>query len=269
MRDYVLTAFMVWAIPYALMHPVYGVYLWTWLSVMNPHRLTWGFAYDIQFAMFTALATLIGLVLTKEPRRWPVAPPTVALALFLVWITLGYPFALFPGRTSYEMWSKVMKIQLMTLVAAALIVEREHVKRLVWVLVLSLGFYGVKGGLFTIRSGGEHKVWGPDGHLHRGKQRDCARDGRRHSVDVVSVRGHCQPLDQIRPDCGDGTQRHRRDRQLFARGVCRDRRDERRDLVVQQAKGLARQWGCLLLVAMILAIMPGYVGRANVDDFQL
>src|SRR6185312_6915011 len=113
LRDPALVIFVACAIPYVLIHPVYGVYLWTWLSVMNPHRLTWSFAFDLPFALVTAVATLIGLVVTRDQRRIPVAPATIALALFLVWITLGYPFALFP-EGSYDMWIKVIKIQLMT-----------------------------------------------------------------------------------------------------------------------------------------------------------
>jgi probable O-glycosylation ligase (exosortase A-associated) len=166
-RDAVLLLFMVGALPVALIHPIVGVYLWTWLGVMNPHRLTWGFSVDFPFALLTALATMIGLVVTKDRRRMPIAPPTVALAAFLIWMSLGYPFALFPDPSA-EMWNKVMKIQLMTLVAAALIVEREHVKRLAWVLVISLGFYGVKGGIFTIVNAGAFKVWGPAGTFIEG-----------------------------------------------------------------------------------------------------
>jgi len=158
---------MLGALPYALVHPVYGVYVWTWLSVMNPHRLTWGFSYDLSFALYTALFTLAGLMVTKDKRRWPVAPPTVALLFFLIWIILGYPFSFYPAE-SYDMFSKVMKIQLMTLVAAALVVEREHIRRLVWVLVISMGFYGIKGGLFTIRVGGGERVWGPAGTFIEG-----------------------------------------------------------------------------------------------------
>jgi probable O-glycosylation ligase (exosortase A-associated) len=30
-------------------------------------------------------------------------------------------------------------------------------------LTLSIGFYGIKGGLFTIASGGSYRVWGPEG----------------------------------------------------------------------------------------------------------
>ena len=167
MRDLALLVFMIGAVPYAFRHPVFGVYLWTWLSVMNPHRLTWSFSYDFPFAMATALATLLGLLMTKEPRRMPLAPPTIALALFVVWMTLGYPTSFFPTE-SYDMWNKVIKIQFMTLVAAALVVEKEHVTRLVWVLVASLGFYGIKGGLFAIVNMGEHRVWGPPGSFIEG-----------------------------------------------------------------------------------------------------
>ena len=162
MRDIALLVFIAGSIPYALAHPVYGVYLWTWMSLMNPHRLTWGFSFDASYAFYVALATLIGLVLTRDARRLPLAPASIALTLFLLWMTLGYPFSFFPSD-SYEMWSKVMKIQIMTLVAAALIFEREQIRRFVWVMVVSIGYYGVKGGLFAIRTGGSQKVYGPAG----------------------------------------------------------------------------------------------------------
>jgi hypothetical protein len=70
--------------------------------------------------MVAALATLIGLALTTERRRFPVSPPTVALALFTAWMSLGVPFSMFP-EASYDMWIRVLKIQLMTLVCASLL----------------------------------------------------------------------------------------------------------------------------------------------------
>jgi probable O-glycosylation ligase (exosortase A-associated) len=56
-----------------------------------------------------------------------------------------------------------MKIMLMTFVCLAVIKSRKDVQRLIWILALSLGYYGVKGGIFTLRSGGSEKVWGPGG----------------------------------------------------------------------------------------------------------
>jgi probable O-glycosylation ligase (exosortase A-associated) len=61
------------------------------------------------------------------------------------------------------MFVKVMKIQLMTFVAMALLHERRQLDTFVWVIALSLGFYGVKGGLFTLRLGGVGSVEGPPG----------------------------------------------------------------------------------------------------------
>lgn len=54
-----------------------------------------------------------------------------------------------------------MKVMLMTFMAMILIRERGQIQLLVWALVISLGFYGVKGGIFTILSGGTYMVWGP------------------------------------------------------------------------------------------------------------
>ncbi len=267
MRDIALLLFMVCAIPAAFIHPVYGVYLWTWLSVMNPHRLTWGFSVDLPFAMFTALATLIGLVVTKDKRRWPIAAPTVALALFLAWMTLAYPFALFPDQ-EFDMWNKVMKIQIMTLVAAALVVEREHVKRLVWVLVISLGFYGVKGGIFTIMTAGAQRVWGPSGTFIEGNNEIAlaliiAIPLMWYLFEVTTTRWN-----QIRSDCGDGAHCPRRAWQPVARGVGCDHSNEYRDLVVQQAEDDA--WnGAVDIGACGTRRHVRRLGTANGDDFRL
>ena len=34
---------------------------------------------------------------------------------------------------------------------------------LIWVVAGSIAFFGVKGGLFTLQSGGAYRVWGPEG----------------------------------------------------------------------------------------------------------
>ena len=50
LRDLLITAIVVGALPYVLRHPWIGVLLWTWLSIMNPHKLAWGFATHAPFA---------------------------------------------------------------------------------------------------------------------------------------------------------------------------------------------------------------------------
>jgi probable O-glycosylation ligase (exosortase A-associated) len=69
-------------------------------------------------------------------------------------------FAFFPDA-AWMQWNKVWKIQLMTLITMMLITDRQRINGLIWVIVGSLGYYGVKGGLFTIATGGNHHVYGP------------------------------------------------------------------------------------------------------------
>jgi len=54
-----------------------------------------------------------------------------------------------------------MKIEFMVIMAMVILHTRQHIVALVWVLVGSIGFYGFKGGLFTLITGGNYIVWGP------------------------------------------------------------------------------------------------------------
>ena len=69
MRDIVLFLLVVGGIPFILRYPAVGIGYWVWLSLMNPHRGTWGFAYSLPFAFMVAVATMIGLFMTREPRQ--------------------------------------------------------------------------------------------------------------------------------------------------------------------------------------------------------
>lgn len=161
MRDIIITLIVFGSIPFILKRPHVGILMWVWISVMNPHTQTWGFAATFPFASIIAVATLISLLLTKGPKSLPMTPVTFSLLAFVVWINVTTVFALMPDYV-YPRWSTVMKIMLMTFVTMMLIRDREHIQKLVWILVISLGFYGVKGGIFTILSGGSEMVWGPE-----------------------------------------------------------------------------------------------------------
>ena len=56
---------------------------------------------------------------------------------------------------------RVIKILFVTVLALFTLYKREHVTWLMLVIVASIGFYGVKGGVFTIATGGQYLVWGP------------------------------------------------------------------------------------------------------------
>src|SRR5687768_15906986 len=157
MRDIAVTLLVLGSLPFILKRPWLGVLVWVWLGVMNPHRLSWGFAYNFPFAQIVAIATLLALVFAQRRWRFPWTAPTIFLLLFGLWMSVSTTFALLPENI-FDAWSKVMKIMLMVFVALVALHERKHIEWLVWVLVISLGFYGVKGGIFTITGGGENRV---------------------------------------------------------------------------------------------------------------
>lgn len=167
MRDIALLIVFVCAVPLILRRPSIGVIMWVWLSVMNPHRLAFGFAYDTPWAAITAGLTFFALLVAREERRLPLTPPTILLAFFMLWMSLTSLFPFHPG-TGYDMWSRVMKILLMTFVALTVIHSKKQIHWLVWIIVFSLGFYGVKGGVFTLATGGDYLVWGPAGSFIEG-----------------------------------------------------------------------------------------------------
>lgn len=162
MRDILLLIIIVPACVLALRRPWIGVMLWTWLSIMNPHRYTYGFAYGMPWAAMAVGSTVVGLLMTRE-RGYPFkGSPVTWFVVFMVWITLSWLFGLDVDR-DYEQWKKVMKIDVMLLVALALLHSKQHIFALTCVCAASLGLLGVKGGLYTLLTGGGGRVWGPSG----------------------------------------------------------------------------------------------------------
>lgn len=161
MRDMLFLAIMAVALPASISHPWIGIMVWNVLSIMNPHRYMW-MVTNWPIAAATACAIFVGLLVTRDKRSFPVSAPTIVLCMFIAWICITYPFSYFPDG-SWERFVKVMKIQVMILVTLLVLHEKRHLDILVWVLVVSLGYYGVKGGVFTALHGGEYRVWGPPG----------------------------------------------------------------------------------------------------------
>jgi probable O-glycosylation ligase (exosortase A-associated) len=162
MRDLFLTGVIFSLIPFIFKRPWFGILLWSWLGYMNPHRLTWGFAYDFPFAMIVGLVTILAFMASKEKKEMVWTRETILLLIFIAWM-LATTFFAFNPQWAWFQWDKVWKIQLMIFLTALIIKERQHLHWLVWVIALSLGFYGVKGGIFTIVNGGVHRVQGPAG----------------------------------------------------------------------------------------------------------
>ncbi len=162
MRDVLIVGLVIWGSLAALRRPWIGVLLWTWLSIMNPHRYTFGFAYSFPVAALAAACTLIGLVSTRDKHSPMVDAPVTWFVVFCCWMTLTWLLG-FDVDGDFDQWKKVMKINLMLLVGLALIRSKVQIMALMCVVVASLAILGIKGGIFTLLHGGSYRVWGPPG----------------------------------------------------------------------------------------------------------
>jgi putative inorganic carbon (HCO3(-)) transporter len=162
MRDIFVTLVVFGSIPYIFKRPYIGIIMWVWISVMNLHTQGWGFARTFPFAAVIAVATLLSMLVSSGKKNLPMTPVTLTFIAFTLWMSVTAIFAIHPDQVSTQ-WIKVYKIMGMTLVTLMLIKDRRQIETLIWMIVISLGYYGVKGGIFTIRSGGSDRVWGPEG----------------------------------------------------------------------------------------------------------
>jgi probable O-glycosylation ligase (exosortase A-associated) len=161
MRDILLTLVIGALLPAILARPRIGAYAWAWVSLMNPHRLAWGFAQTVPFAQIIAITTLLRTLFSTKRNPLPVNSITVIYVAFLLWMSFTSLFALNTPEVIVERWVFVMKIHIMMFLTLVLLRDRKQIETLIWVVTLSLAYYGVKGGVFTILTGGEYRVWGP------------------------------------------------------------------------------------------------------------
>ena len=96
MRDIVLFCFILGLLPLVLKRPFIGVLMFTWVSLMNPHRLTYGAAYAFPFEAIIVGVTLIGIVISKEKMRFPPTTCVLVLGALCLWMTLTTFFGLEP-----------------------------------------------------------------------------------------------------------------------------------------------------------------------------
>jgi len=162
MRDLLLLFLMLLSIPFTFKRPVVGVLMYAIFSLMNPHRITYGFAGSFPFVMIIAAVTLTAAFVSKEKKQVPFTPLVVQLLIVIFWVTLTAVFAL--NQTgAWEEWSTVMKTMLIVVLTIAVTRTVNDVKALIVTVAVSIGFWGFKGGLWTIMTGGHNGLLGPPG----------------------------------------------------------------------------------------------------------
>nr|WP_316639057.1 putative O-glycosylation ligase, exosortase A system-associated [uncultured Roseateles sp.] len=168
MRTILVAGILFGILPFILWRARIGAYAWAWIAMMVPHRLAYGFVQTMPFAQLVAIFTLISTLASRDKRPFPVNSITVTQILFLVWMSITSLFAMSRPEWVLDQWIFVLKIHFMLFVTMLLLRGRKQIEMLIWVTTLSIGYYGIKGGVFTLLTGGGSRVWGPPGGVISG-----------------------------------------------------------------------------------------------------
>lgn len=161
MRGATLTAALALLLALVLAQPFAGVLLWNWVSFMNPHRLVWGPAGEWPWAAIIFATTLVGCALSRELRLPPRNATTLLLVALMGCFTATSLVALGNPAEVWDKWEHTIKVMLGLLLTASMLTTRRRIHALVWVMAISLCYFGVRGGVFALLNGGNYRVWGP------------------------------------------------------------------------------------------------------------
>jgi probable O-glycosylation ligase (exosortase A-associated) len=160
MRDILLTLIVITGCFFTLKRPYIGILLLSWLSFMNPQSLCYGFALKVPFAQWTGIVLLGSMVYNKETKLPSLDAITMIWIAFIVFMGITTLFAYYPVDAALQ-YKEVVETQLIMFLTLMLITDMDKLNKLIWVIVLSMGYYSVKGGFFTILTGGSLRIWGP------------------------------------------------------------------------------------------------------------
>ncbi|MGZ8940866.1 MAG: putative O-glycosylation ligase, exosortase A system-associated, partial [Limisphaerales bacterium] len=159
MRALVVLAVFSSLLVLAVSPPQVGLFAWGWLTLMQPHREAWGLG-NANLNLIVALVTIVLWLLSKEPKRPPGEPTSVFIILFMLWMGVSQIFSLRPEYSWYY-FNEFIRVMIFVYLSMILVRTKARIHAMVLILCISIGFYSVKGGIFTILTGGGHHVLGP------------------------------------------------------------------------------------------------------------
>src|SRR5262245_54120453 len=167
MRDLLVFAIVLLSLPLSFRRPFLGLIVFSWLAYMRPQDLCWGFARDMRMSFYVGMAMIAGWWAHERGQRpfarWDLR--TRLLLVLVVLVTLSYAQAHFITEYSNRYYLEFLKIIVVALFTTGQIDSRARMRWLCWTIALCLAFYGVKGGLFGVLSGGASILRGPGGML--------------------------------------------------------------------------------------------------------
>lgn len=158
MRDALLILALFAALLVTLRYPFVGLITWAWFALMNPHQMAYG-VYGLQLNVIIAGVTILSLAIHGEGKRFRFDRITGLLLFFALWLFVSQTFSLDP-KNSAVYFDRFIKIIGFVALCAAMTTDKLRFHALVWMLVIGVGYFALKGALFTLVTLGEYRVQG-------------------------------------------------------------------------------------------------------------
>jgi probable O-glycosylation ligase (exosortase A-associated) len=161
MRDLLLIAIVSGCTLLALRLPVFGLLCVIAFGFLNPHSMTWTIGRTLRHSLMLGVATIIGFLLWSEDKKFP--RQRELLLLLMLWgvFSISTIFAIKPDE-SVQRFVYISKILTIVFLSTSLINNSYKLHLLLHALALSLGFFGLKGGIFSLITGMNYLVLGPE-----------------------------------------------------------------------------------------------------------
>ncbi len=168
LRGTVLIAFFVLSLPVCFVRPFYGILLWTIVAFLNPQSYVWSAGSAFPWATSVAIATILGLaVFRRGSIKRLFSRESYLLVALWIWFTItsivsvNTPLFVHHADDTWQRWSFVSKVLLMTFVTMAAVTTLSQLRTLVLVISSCFGVFVAKALPFVIITGGSYRLYGP------------------------------------------------------------------------------------------------------------
>ncbi len=166
-RDLLVFAIVMLSLPASFKRPFVGLLVFSWLAYMRPQDLCWSFARDMRMSFYVAMAMIAGWWANERGRRafatWDVR--TWLMVLLGALVLLSYAQARDQAEYVTRYLFEFLKIIVIALFTSGQIDSRERFRNMIAMIAVCLAFFGVKGGVFGVLTGGATILRGPGGML--------------------------------------------------------------------------------------------------------
>lgn len=163
LRDLLILSLFAYFCYRTLKEPYIGVLLLLVITHMSPHRVSsWTYSYSMPLYLIAFVVTFVAFLMLKNKQAFPWHRLFTLVLLFTLWGAISTVFAMHVDWAMPE-FDRSYKKLLGIILILYLCQGEKQIRLLVWVIVVSIGVFALKGGVFSVLTGLKYRVLGPPG----------------------------------------------------------------------------------------------------------